>query len=239
MNNTPETRTTLRVHLIRSAGTNNQFNDVIPATWDTISDFGKEQVDALTDQLLRDKPHVDIIYHSPLLRAVQTLKRLSKAFRTEHQNQASQETFNVILRMLRSRPEIITRNDDRLSEINRGSLGGHPRNQVYSADVQQQMHQLNMDYRFPEGESMHDVAQRMRYWLEEVSTDAVKHNWSSVVAITHSIAIKCLLQRLIGLDPRTTWLHEIDHTSITTLELMNGDWRLIRFNATPHLSPEW
>ncbi len=84
MNNTPETRTTLRVHLIRCAGTNNQFNDIIPATGDAISDLGREQIDALTDQLLRDKPHINIIYHSPLPRAVQTLKRLRKAFRTEH-----------------------------------------------------------------------------------------------------------------------------------------------------------
>jgi broad specificity phosphatase PhoE len=239
MNNTPETRSTLRVHLIRCAGTNNQFNDVIPATRDTISDLGKKQVDALTNQLLRDKPHIDIIYHSPLPRAVQTHKRLLKAFPAENQSRAYREMFNIVLRMLRSRSKTITRSDDRLSEINRGSLGGSPRSQAYTADVLRQMHHFNMDYRFPEGESMHEVAQRMQDWLKEVSADAVKHNWSSVVAITHAIAIKCLLQRVIGLDPRTTWMHDLDHTSITTIELVGEDWRLIRFNATPHLSPEW
>lgn len=242
MNDTPNTRPSLRVHLIRSAGTHNQLNDIIPATGDAISELGKEQIGALVDEWLRDKPHIDAIYHSPLPRAVQTLRELRKAFRAETQSPEgfpSQETFNAILSIFRPGRVVMERNDDRLREIDRGPLGGSPRDQAYTPDVLREMHQLNMDYRFPEGESMHDVAQRMRYWLEEVTTEAVKHNWSSIVAITHELAIKCLLQRLIGLDPRTAWLHELRHTSITTLELVHGNWRLIRFNATPHLPPEW
>jgi broad specificity phosphatase PhoE len=220
MNTSSSTHRPFLVHLIRHAeSTSNADGNIIGDRSAGLSERGLEQIEALNRYLLEHPLHADALHCSTLRRALATFE-------------------GIRARLSHSKP---TRKqpDSRLREIDRGDWDGLPRDQIYTPDEKRLMDLLDMDHRAPNGESMSDVAQRMRAWLYDATQEAHDNNWSAIVAVSHGIAIKCLLQRLHRMDPKTTWMHAVDNTSITTIELVGENWRLIRFNATPHLSPEW
>lgn len=255
MNNTPETRSTLRVHLIRNAETESDAAGTVSGPEDRLSTRGLARTDALSSYFHRYPLRVDALYCSTLRRSQQTLEgiraaldtppvepsssELTKNLRRPQEGFPPQDTFNAIMSGFSKGGVTIMEPVERLREIDRGRHEGRPASSVYTPDEVRKMRHLGMDHRFPRGESMNDVAERMHRWLQGMTVVAQKYRWNSVVAVTHDMAIKCLLHQLFNLDPRTTWLHKIDHASITTLERVGEDWCLIRFNATPHFPFEW
>ena len=97
---------------------------------------------------------------------------------------------------------------------------------------------LGMDHRAPGGESMSDVAQRMLCWLMDLNVivRGTAGTTPAIVAVTHGVAIKALLQRIFNFDPAYAWLMRIDNTSITKVRCTALGWQLEYLNATPHLN---
>ena len=147
----------------------------------------------------------------------------------------AEQTSDIIGPAVGVLPEEIIR-DPRLREIDRGDWEGRPRNVTYTPEVLAEIATFGMDHRSPNGESMNDVALRMRQWLlgldEYIQRDGVR----TFIAVTHCISTKALIQRVFGLHPGYAELIGIDNTSITKIRSTPQGWHLDYLNATPHLS---
>lgn len=142
-------------------------------------------------------------------------------------------TADIIASGLGVRTDEIIR-DPRLREIARGDWDGKPRDLIYTPALQAEMASLDMDHRAPNGESMNDKAMSMRQWVFDLN-QYVERGMTMFLAVSHGVAIKSLLQRIFGVDPRLAWLIGIDNTSVTKIRCSANGWHLDYLNATPHL----
>ena len=211
----------VRIHFIRHAqSSSNADGNIIGGVDATLSPRGHEEIEALNRYLERYPLLFNAVYCSTMLRARRTLEELRPGLGI---TDPSIECY-----------------DDRLREIDRGDWDGRPRDEIYDEHEQRKMALLDMDHGAPNGESMNDVAQRMRLWLYDATLEAKRHDWNSIVAVSHGIAIRSLFQRLFQMNPKDIWRTHTWNTSITTVECLGNDrWKLIRLNAVPHLPPKW
>lgn len=212
----------MRIHFIRHAcSTVNRDGNIIGNVVAPLAPEGHEEIAALNKYLKAHPLSFDALYCSTMVRALETMNGLRPGLRMTD-------------------PEAIVRTDDRLREITRGDWDGCLRDKIHTDDEMRRMELLDFDHAPPNGESMNDVAQRMRRWLYEATLEGKRENWTSIVVISHGHAIRALLQRLLNTDRKMAWTTHIWNTSITTVECLGSDrWKLIRLNAVPHLPPQW
>ncbi len=210
----------VKVHLIRHAeSTSNAHGNIIGGVGAELTDKGHGQVAVLNAFLLAHPLGVQKAYCSSLVRAKLTCMGLAKGLEVD--------------------PATVTY-DARLREIDRGDWEMQPRDVIYNDERLLELSHLDMDHRAPNGECMHDVGTRMRNWLYDAMRQAKQDNHKAIAAVTHGIAIKCLLHRLFEIRSSATWEIVVHNTSITTVHLRPGhDWSLVRINAVPHLPPKW
>lgn len=211
----------MRIHFIRHAySTSNAHGNIIGGVNADLAPRGIEEIAMLNRYLERYPLSFDAIYCSTMLRARRTIEGLRPGLSITDPS--------------------IERYDDRLREIDRGEWDGRPRDDIYDEYEKRKMALLDFDHSAPNGESMSDVAQRTRHWLYDATLEGKRRGWTSIVAVTHGIALKSLLQRLFHWDKKTAWQTHTWNTSITTVECLGDDrWKLIRLNAAPHLPPAW
>jgi broad specificity phosphatase PhoE len=205
------------IYLVRHAESDaNADGNIIGGVDAKLTKLGEEQANALMIHLIRHPiPGSLMAFASDMPRAIMTAQAIANG--------------------LGIHPEQIIQ-DPRLREIARGDWDGLPRDVTYHAAVWDEMDALDMDHRAPNGESMSDVAARMRLWLFDLNRFIEQDDVTTFVAITHGMAIKSLLQRIFGLHPSYAWLVRIDNTSITKIRCSQHGWHLEYLNATPHLS---
>lgn len=218
----------LRVHLIRHAESVANTDGTIGDPDTLLTPNGESQVRALAAYIERYPLVVDSIHCSTMLRARLTLDGLLSALGTVEVP--------------------IVHYDDRLREIDRGDWSGVLRSAVYTPEELAKMSELGLDHRAPNGESLREVGYRMRCWLLDTLVEAKKKGWTSVMVVSHGLAIRYLLRDLFDYDPQnqSTWRAEMGNTSVTTVayhpprkDFGQGVWVLERFNATPHLPMNW
>lgn len=223
-----ETPRPLRVHLIRHAESVANTDGTIGDPDTLLTPNGEAQVQALAAYIERYPLAVDSIHCSTMLRA-----RL---------------TLDGLLPVLGTVEVPIVHYDDRLREIDRGDWSGVLRSSVYTPAELAKMSELGLDHRAPNGESLREVGHRMRGWLLDTLEEAKRGRWTSVLAVSHGLAIRYLLRDLFDYDPQnqSTWRAEMGNTSVTTVvyhpprkDFGQGVWVLERFNATPHLPMNW
>ena len=203
-------------HLIRHAqSTANAHGNIIGDVHAALTPDGVAQRDKLNRYLERFPLGAGKAYTSDMERALRTAEGLSAA---------GLGTSTI-------------HRDARLREISRGDWDGKPRSEIYTPALQAEMDLLGMDHCAPGGESMHHVGARMRAWALEALAEARANGWNAIAAVSHGVAIKCLLHRLVGFNEAQVWLTEIDNASITTIRYKGEKttWALVRTNATPHL----
>lgn len=208
------------IYLIRHAETDvNKHGDIIGRFDAALTAHGMAQIALLNSYLLKhgQVPNLRRVFVSDMPRAITTAHALAEALGVQ--------------------VDEITQ-DKRLREIGRGEWEGLPRGATYTQALKQEMAFLGMDHRAPGGESMSDVAHRMLCWLRDLDAaiGGTAGTAPSIIAVTHGVAIKALLQRIFNFDPAYAWLMRIDNTSITKIRCTALGWHLEYLNATPHLN---
>ena len=209
------------IYLIRPAETDvNKDGDTIGRVDAKLTPHGMAQIALLNSYLLQHGqiPNPKRVFVSDMPRAITTAHALAEGLGVQ--------------------PNRITQ-DPRLREIGRGAWEGLPRGATHTQSLTREMAFMDMDHRAPGGgESMSDVAHRMLCWLKDLNirTGCRLEATPSIIAITHGVAIKSLLQRIFNFDPAYAWLIRIDNTSITKVRSTGLGWQLEYVNATPHLN---
>ena len=162
-------------------------------------------------------PHNCTCYVSPLKRALQTAKALSKF-----------TNFKELLI------------DNKLKEQNFGEWGGKKISSVWN-EIKMFKKKHNFSFIYPEllpprGDSFLDQCNRTASFIENLNLSNRKH----VVIITHSGTIRAFLSNILRVDPNIAISIEISHLSITSLEIITkgqlknsgGKYRLLNVNHT-------
>ena len=85
----------------------------------------------------------------------------------------------------------------------------------------------------PGGESLDDLAQRVRVALADVMSISSGH----VVVVTHGGPIRLAACLLLGLDPlRHVWSFAADNTAIGAFDIEDGHVAMMRWNDVAHLA---
>jgi len=93
----------------------------------------------------------------------------------------------------------------------------------------------DMNFRFPEGESIREFLERVKQGLEKIITNA---DDTVTAVITHSGVVRMALIDLLDLDFQANWRFQIDYGSLTVLDMYNGFTRILKTNDTCHLSQQ-
>ena len=135
----------------------------------------------------KDKLYYDKIYCSPLLRSIQTAKKFRKK-------------------------KMIIKNF--LNEINYGNADGlniKQLNKLYPKIVKDWI--LKKDPRFPNGENLSMVLNRVTKFLKYISIDLKNQKSKKYLIITHNVFLRCLIGSFFNIK-RSDWFKlKIDHLS--------------------------
>lgn len=100
--------------------------------------------------------------------------------------------------------------------------------ELYAAYVE-----ADMDFRFPEGESILEFLDRTKKGLEKI----VKASDEPLIAIiTHSGVVRMALVDLLNLDFQAYWRFRIDYGSLTVLDIYDDFTHIRKVNDTCHLN---
>ncbi|HVX23876.1 MAG TPA: histidine phosphatase family protein [Candidatus Saccharimonadales bacterium] len=182
---------------VRPQFVNGRSNDT-ELTWE-----GKTQARVLGEFLLANDVMPDSVYTSPARR--------------------TRDTATLCLKGMGLLAVPIA--DSRLQELDQGQWTGQPRDEVYTPKVTAQLKREGKDFKAPGGESMNEVAKRMRAWLETSFTDVSTGVTERHFAFTHGVAIRCLVGSFRGWSQDKIYKTRTPNTSVTLLTRQNGLWR--------------
>jgi broad specificity phosphatase PhoE len=90
----------------------------------------------------------------------------------------------------------------------------------------------DINFRFPEGESIHEFLDRVTKGLERIilnSDDPV------IAVVTHSGVVRMALIDLLNLDFKLNWHFRIDYGSLSVFEIHEDFTSIVKINDTCHL----
>lgn len=181
-----------------------------------ITDLGKQQAQCLAEYFARLGIRFDKIGCSTAVRTQQTLAPICAAL--------SVPLDRVVF-------------SDELLELEQGEWVGLLRDEVYTPQMKQIIAQTDGHFKAPGGESQREVEERMWRWLQrevlDVYAPAAK---AKVLVVSHGVAIRCTLRRVLESNPNMTHKIRTDNTSITKISWNADDgWFLNCVNDTKHL----
>ena len=175
-----------------------------------LNDVGIKQADDLGIYLVKEK--LDIIYSSPLQRAVDTAVAIA-----DRQNLEANTVEN-------------------LTDFHYGDWQGKPRK-----EVEKDYPELYRDWldtpeqiKMPRGESLEDVRKRAVPFIEDAM---MRCGEGKIVFVSHRVVIKVIICALLGLDNSHFWNFRIDTCGITRFSAGDGRLALTRHNDISFLSP--
>lgn len=120
-----------------------------------------------------------------------------------------------------------------LEELSQGDWEGELRNEIYSKELLETINSNNYRFKAPNGESQEEVENRMYQFIEK---EILPYDRKNIVLLTHGMAIKCLLRKILDSSPAMTYKIKIENTSITKLAYSKKKgWELHYLNSRPHL----
>ena len=136
--------------------------------------------------------------------------------------------------------------DERLHELDHGDLDGQTIAEIRDeyADFIERWRDGDIgDLRFPGGETMREAQTRMLAALDEI---AARHGsadgFTEVAVVSHNLALKALLARVIGVPLAAARRFELGLASLTVAERRPGEdgeptgWSVVTLNDRCHLS---
>ena len=156
----------------------------------SLTSAGEEQL----INLKKNIPPYDTVYSSPLKRTLESTKIINY----------NNLSVNI---------------DDRLKELNFGIFEGLSYSEIsslYPSEVVK-WSDLNIDYKFINGESIAELAERVKSFVE-----SIKDNKQTYLVITHFGVINAILSIYIAENLKNFWKFKCSLASITILEFNNG-----------------
>jgi len=172
-----------------------------------LNEKGREQA-ALLAQYLNQEP-IDVIFSSDLERAVETIQPTAAALK------------------------LPIKTDERFREIDLGVFQGLTAEQInYKYPLEWAAWRADYyHYVVPGGESRVMVGQRAYSGWLDITQNAKAQ---TLLLMSHGGTIRMLLHQILG---EGEWMHaDFSNTSITKLEAINGNWKLVSTAQTPHLN---
>lgn len=173
-----------------------------------LTEKGLSQARAVGKRLLSDKILPDIIAASPAVRA--------------------QQTAHIICQELGISSEAI-KTFDEIQELSQGDWEGKLREDVYTPEVLESINLDNWNFRAPKGESQKELEERMHAWTNKFEYG------KTIVAVSHAMAIKCLLRKLLDSSPKMTYHWQLSNASITHIRKTPQTWQIVKVNDHAHL----
>lgn len=134
-----------------------------------------------------------------------------------------------------------------LQEIFQGDWEGQRRDHFHTDDVIERMQQQGWEFKSPGGESVKDVGERLKMFLDTHVYSLLKDapTWKRgttpeekhILLVSHALTIKCLLQHTLQSATHLTWKHKLDNTAVSEFVYDSRDqmWSLQRWNDASHL----
>jgi broad specificity phosphatase PhoE len=173
-----------------------------------LSDAGLDQAERLGEYLSGEK--IDVIYSSPLSRAVQTAGPIARY------------------------QELDVNTIDNIIDIDYGEWQGIP-----SAEVKEKYPELYQDWldtpeqvRMPAGESLEDVRRRALPFLEDA---VMRCGEGRIVLVSHRVVNKVLICALLRLDNSSFWNIKLDTAGISRFVFDGDKVVLTSHNDTSYL----
>lgn len=176
-----------------------------------LNDTGRLQAQQIGEALKREK--LDLIYSSPLYRALDTAKAIAK-----HHGLEVQE-------------------DPRLMELDQGDLDGLTPEEL-RASYPEILERWRIDaatVKLPGGESMLQLQQRAWEVIQELYAKSPDGN---AAVVSHNLAIMTIVCKCLDLYLSNFRRMRLNVGSITVLEVTEDGGILHRFNDICHLSPD-
>ncbi len=123
----------------------------------------------------------------------------------------------------------------RLHEWDQGEWEGKVRKEVYEPHLREQMFTDPLNFQPPGGETPGAVEERMWNWLNHDLRERFPEG-GKVLAVSHGMAIRCLIRRVLQTEPVMVFRMITHNTSLNVLEWDGERWWLERLNDHAHLS---
>ena len=173
-----------------------------------LNETGMKQAELLGNYLVEEK--IDIVYSSPLKRAVDTAKVIADRQNLE---------VNAI---------------ENINEINFGDWQGVSREEVKTSypELYRDWRDTPEQVRMPGGESLEEVRARAMPFIEDA---IMRCGEGKLVFVSHRVVVKVIICALLGLDNSHFWNFRIDTGGLTRFVLSDGRLVLTRHNDTSYL----
>jgi broad specificity phosphatase PhoE len=173
-----------------------------------LDETGRRQAEAAALRLKVEQ--VAAIYSSPLKRALQTADAIAKQLKLSVQPWEG------------------------LIDIDFGSFQGLSSEEAWKKDSKLFTMWLEQPHlvRFPKGESLDIVRQRVLAAVEELAS---KHQNQTVILVSHTVVCRVLMCAMLGLDNSHFWQVRQDVNAINIFELRDGAPLVVSVNDTCHL----
>jgi broad specificity phosphatase PhoE len=118
--------------------------------------------------------------------------------------------------------------EDRLQELTKGAAEGQPRATVNTAEILERMVQEGNDFKYDNGESNTEAADRSDGWLSEVVANKPDQ---TIFGFTHGIVTRCLIAKYLGLTYDELNNTVLDNASATIVRFAGQQLEDIQFNV--------
>ncbi|MBN1485733.1 MAG: histidine phosphatase family protein [Chloroflexia bacterium] len=172
--------------------------------------FGRAQAQAAARHIAARWPELAAVYASPLQRARQTAAPVAQALHLDLQIQRG------------------------LLDVDYGDWTGRTPAEMEAEDPQrfQRWQSTPQQVRFPAGESLLDVQQRLLHMLELL---AATHSEQTVALVGHLVVNRVLICTMLGLGLESFWCIGQDNGALNLLHYESGLGRVLLLNDTCHL----
>lgn len=195
----------VKIFLLRHGETESNRDNIVSGVLDSkLTYLGKIQAKKLAKLL--EKEDIDIIYSSPLKRALETAQEIAKKHK-----------LKVII-------------NNQLREINLGEFEGKSWDYVYKKIPK--WREIRHKYRPKEGETQEELNIRASSFLENIKR---KHKTKTIVIVAHGSINKAILGNLLDVDIKSRSSIIQSNACVNFIEINNKGIRVCKINNTDHL----
>lgn len=210
----------LHFHFIRHGESEANRQQIVGGGDAPLTEKGIKEVRALERRLVKEKAHFDLMFSSPMIRAVKTARLIASAVGYDQQK--------IIL-------------VPALAELCYGDWEFKTRSDILTDNILNSMNSKEKWFVFPgpKGDSKVEIQMRTVRWLwEEVIRNPACYSLRPchVAIVGHAVTFKCLFQYLIGFDPSYIWKMYIFNASLSRFIFNHKGWFVVCLNDTGHLS---
>jgi len=211
----------INVYLVRHGQSTGNNVGLIGQNFDTdLTDLGKEQAKKLGERFKREGVQFDRAFSSSYKRAADTARIIVDTI--DHKE-----------------PLYFT---EALVEYSAGDWKGKKIEEVFG-DITKigPMLSRNMEFVFPNGDSLVQVERRASDWLEKNISynDAIRalaeKRDVNLLVVSHGHTIRCLLHYIMGFSSEMFWKMIVYNTAISWVYYNERGWHFKTFNDTAHL----